>query len=643
MTFKAALVGLICVAILCVVTPYTDLVMQGSGIVANHLPIGAMFIFLILVFFVNTVLRWLGRRWAFSRAELVLILIMMLVASSIPGTGYVLLALSVPGGLRYYATNENKWATRFIEPYVPNALVPANGPAVKWFYEGLPPHASIPWAAWVQPIIWWSTFAFLFWFAYFCLGVVLRRQWIEHERLVFPLAQVPLEIVGDDQFPSAFSAFFRDKLMWIGFIAVFLLHTSNSLYLYYGLFPYVKLTGLAVTSGLTSRPWDALKAEQLYIYPSMIGIAFLISGEVAASLWFFYLFNRFQAVIIRAYGLGEPGSGSGFNSTVFYRGQEAGAFIAVAIFVFWGARRQLAVTLRQSLRGQGDPSEPIPVHWAVVGFFAATIALASWGIGFGMDWWAAFIILMLFYTMALGLTRLVSAGGITYVECSYLPQDVTNNFLGTRSLGYRNLTLLAFQQRMFMFNQEVTWWPYLMNSFKMGHSINLRGSHLAAAVGLSMVFAVAVSYYTAITIIYRHGGVTLAKGTMEEAPTWAFNKLNSFIDTPLKPSSLGIGSTLFGMAFMLFMLNMNRNFLWWRLNPLGYLMGSTGTLNHIWFSVLLGWLASGFVLKYGGLRIYRRLRPAFVGLILGEFSAAAVWLIIDYHTGMQGHNIFPNP
>jgi hypothetical protein len=643
MTFRAALVGLICVAILCVVTPYTDLVMQGSGIVANHLPIGVTFIFLVLVFFINTVLRWFGRRWAFTRAELVVILIMMLVASSIPGVGYVLLALSVPAGLQYYATPENKWETRFIEPYVPKALVPPAGNVVKWFYEGLPVHQSIPWAAWIQPILWWSSFAFLFWFAYFCLGVVLRRQWIEHERLVFPLAQVPLDIVGDDQFPSASNTFFRDKLMWVGFFLIFLIHTSNSLYLYTGLFPYFRMTGLAIGSGLTTRPWDALKGEMLYIYPSMVGIAFLISGEVAASLWFFYLLNRFQQVVIRGYGLGEPGSGSGFNSTIFFRGQEAGAFIAVSIFLFWGARKQLATTFRQSLRGQGDPGEPIPMHLAVVGFAAATLALAGWGIGFGMNWWASVIIVMLFYTVALGLTRLVSAGGITYVECSFLPQDITNNFLGTRGLGYRNLTILAFTQRIFMFNQEVTWWPYLMNSLKMGHAINLRGKHLMAAVGMAMVFAVGLSYYVAMNIIYHYGGINLEKGTMADAPTWAFNKLNSFIDSPLKPNGLGIGSTFAGMALMFFMLHMNRNFLWWRLNPLGYLMGSTGTLAHIWFSVLLGWVASSFVLKYGGLRIYRRLRPMFIGLILGEFSAAAVWLVIDYFTGMRSHNIFPNP
>ncbi len=628
-------------AILCVVTPYTKLVMQGSGVVANHLPIGVTFIFLLMVLVGNTLLRLLRGRWAFTRAELMVVLIMMFVASSIPEMGYVLLALAVPAGMRYYATPENSWESHFIQPYVPRGLAPPSGPAVKWFYEGLPRGAHIPWGDWVQPILWWSAYAFLFWFAYFCLGVILRRQWIEHERLVFPVAQVPLDMVGDDPYPSAFSPFFRSKLLWIGFLAVFLLHTSNSLYLYFGTFPYLRLTNIDVTSGLVTRPWDALKNDRLFVYPSMIGIAFLVSTEVAASMWFFYLFNRCQELAIRAYGLGEPGSGVGFNSTVFYRGQEAGAFIAVAVFLLWGARKQLAATLRQSLRGRDEPTEPIPVLWAFIGFFAASVGAGLWGVGFGMNWWAALLIIIIFHTMALGLTRLVSAGGIMFVECSFLPQDVTNNFLGTRGLGYHNLTLLAFQQRMLMFNQEVTWWPYLMNSLKIGQAINLRGSHLAAAVGMAMVFAVGLSYFTAMRVIYHYGGVTLNPTVMEKAPTWAFNKLNSFIETPLERSALGIGSTVLGGAFMFLMLHMSRNFLWWRLNPLGYLMGSTGTLRYIWFSVLIGWVVSAVVLKYGGLRTYRRLRPMFIGLILGEFSAAAVWLIIDYFTGTRGHDIFP--
>jgi len=28
----------------------------------------------------------------------------------------------------------------------------------------------------------------------FCITAIIRKQWVEHERLSFPLAQIPLEI-----------------------------------------------------------------------------------------------------------------------------------------------------------------------------------------------------------------------------------------------------------------------------------------------------------------------------------------------------------------------------------------------------------------------------------------------------------------
>jgi hypothetical protein len=49
------------------------------------------------------------------------------------------------------------------------------------------------------------------------------------------------------------------------------------------------------------------------------------------------------------------------------------------------------------------------------------------------------------------------------------------------------------------------------------------------------------------------------------------------------------------------------------------------------------------MLRYGGLRLYRRARPLFVGLILGEFASVGIWLAIDALMGLHGHDFFPAP
>jgi hypothetical protein len=44
-------------------------------------------------------------------------------------------------------------------------------------------------------------------------------------------------------------------------------------------------------------------------------------------------------------------------------------------------------------------------------------------------------------------------------------------------------------------------------------------------------------------------------------------------------------------------------------------------MNPFWFSIFLSWAIKSALLRYGGLRLYRRNIPLFLGLILGEFIA----------------------
>ena len=61
--------------------------------------------------------------------------------------------------------------------------------------------------------------------------VVFRRPWVEQERLIFPLAQVPLELLrGNDE--SIFPCIFHDLLLWIGFALPFLIQILDGLNYY---------------------------------------------------------------------------------------------------------------------------------------------------------------------------------------------------------------------------------------------------------------------------------------------------------------------------------------------------------------------------------------------------------------------------
>ena len=62
-------------------------------------------------------------------------------------------------------------------------------------------------------------------------------------------------------------------------------------------------------------------------------------------------------------------------------------------------------------------------------------------------------------------------------------------------------------------------------------------------------------------------------------------------------------------------------------------------MNWVWFSIALGWLLKLVVMRYGGVVLYRALRPFFLGLILGQISCAGFWMLVDVFTGMVGNYI----
>jgi hypothetical protein len=59
---------------------------------------------------------------------------------------------------------------------------------------------------------------------------------------------------------------------------------------------------------------------------------------------------------------------------------------------------------------------------------------------------------------------------------------------------------------------------------------------------------------------------------------------------------------------------------WWPLTPIGFIVASVWHTNqHVWTNALIAWILVSTIRRYGGLRLYRTLRPAFIGLVLGQY------------------------
>ena len=61
---------------------------------------------------------------------------------------------------------------------------------------------------------------------------------------------------------------------------------------------------------------------------------------------------------------------------------------------------------------------------------------------------------------------------------------------------------------------------------------------------------------------------------------------------------------------------------------MGFAISVGWLTSQIWFSALIAWLLKGVIVRFGGVRLFRNLRPFFLGLILGEVAVQGVWAVV---------------
>lgn len=78
---------------------------------------------------------------------------------------------------------------------------------------------------------------------------------------------------------------------------------------------------------------------------------------------------------------------------------------------------------------------------------------------------------------------------------------------------------------------------------------------------------------------------------------------------------------------------MRMRFIWWPIHPAGYAISGSWSMNPFWFSIFISFLFKWSILRFGGLRAYRKSIPLFLGLVMGEFTVGSFWSILGIAVG----------
>ncbi|MCE2413920.1 hypothetical protein J4G07_07950 [Candidatus Poribacteria bacterium] len=634
LTLRSVLIGMGGVICQCFATPYNDFHVGGTYLAGNHLPIAVVFVMLIFVLSINVLLKKLKPGTELQGGELLIIWGMMVVASGIPSSGLMRYLVPLAVSPHYFATAENEWITLFHQ-HLPDWMVVKDPKAVFYFYEKLPDGDSIPWRAWLKPIVGWSAFVLIFYFVTICWTVLLRKQWVEHERFTFPIVQLPQEMFQSPSGGTLLNRFFKSRLMWFGFMLPVILHGLRGLNSYFPAFPRPPLD-FPIAQFFTEKPLSALgwwPTVHLFIYPSIVAIVYLLTLEISFSFWFFFLLGKMETVLIYA-------TGSKVNQWNFHQNQQMGALLVFIGFILFIGKRHFGRAFATIFGKQADDTnEPLPYVWAVGGLIVGILLLTLICRMAGMSVWVALVMLGIFLAITTVGTWMVANGGLLFIIYSYLPGEFLITLFGSSRVNAPSWTLVSYE-RVLMFDMREILMPGIMNNFKLAEPLRLKQRPFLLAMGIAIVLAMGVSYYTSLDLAYTHGAVNLQHWTYMISTTVPFNRLTSILQNPSGIELERLGSFIFGGATMFGMLWMRHHYLWWKLHPIGSLLMTSYATFCFWGSFFIGWLFKYTVLKFGGVTLYRKLRPFVLGIILGECFIGGIWIVVGLFTGI-GYRLLP--
>lgn len=632
---RGIIFGLVLVIAISFIVCYAELVTARILIGSQQIPPAVIAVFALVVL-INKGLRRISRRLRLSSTELTMIYCMMLLATLVSARGIVEKLLPVLVTSNYFADSNNRWHELY-SPHIKPWLVPFDvngGPnqlVSKRYYEGLRVGEYIPWHLWITPMIVWGTLCLLIIFAFLCLATIIRSQWTDKERLSFPLAQPVLEMIREKEGVTLFT----NKILWIGFAIPVFVYGLNGLGAW---FPNLPNIPASYSCGweLAPRPWNAM-GMRAYLSFAGIGLAFMLSSEVIFSLWFFYIFAQLQGVFVNS--LGWPMDPMPMYPCWLIIGyQVAGAYLALTAYMVYSARDHLRMVGRCVIHRQkaDDANELIPYPAAVYGLAICFLLILVWCRFAGMSVWLAALEMGVFlFVVAVVLARSTAEAGLFMTETSFRPVDLIRMFAPVQSLGPGNLTMMAFMDGGFMRDQRGLLLTGMLDGLKVseGSGVKRRGllpGFIAAGV-LALIFASIVQ----IWLSYTRGASHLYGYITQGNNVWAF--------TDYQAAMAGNASTAFdwrcptffavGVGFTVLLSYMRSMFFWWPFHPLGYALSGSWTMVVMWFSCLVAWIIKVPVLRYGGMRLYVRARPFFIGMMLGEFAMAVFWTLISATTG----------
>lgn len=628
---------------------FPDWVIRVKGDIpqGQYLPLFPVIVVLIVLAF-RSVLP--GRRW--SNPELLGLFTILLIGVS--GMSMAGRLIAIMPSSYYYASPENDYVNHFLSE-VPAFLGPGDAlrgqqgwEAMVWFYRGLPSGQTLPWDVWVTPLIWWGGLIALLLVGQFCLACLFRKQWLDHEKLMFPHATVVTSLLEPSE--DMDRPLYRMKLFWYGLVTSLVLFGVEGLYAYFPEIPHVGFARIDLREILDAYPWRALGGHrQLSIQPFVLAISYMVTTEISFSIWVIAVLDLICRVFAWSVTMPTPMVNAWLGEGTINSG--ATHFGAILVFIgafLWSGRTHFTQVFRKATGREriDDASELMTFTFAFWGFWFCVAGVLFWCWLVGIPMWFGAVVFGVYAALVLYASRLVAETGMVKLQrYSFKPHLWSASIVGYKSggtvTGLGGVAKPALLKPMGIFSMMyipiligVHAMPQALTGFRVSDSLGRRRRMVARLSLAALILGTVVFAWRFLTLTYDIGALNTEQ-------QWYLDVYHIYNNTLIRdvllrershtPDWTIIGFMGWGMAVMGALVYMRNAFYWWPIHPIGFI--TMGLNSGIWFSVFLGWLIKTRVLKYGGGDGYKRLVPLFIGLFAGQYVSAAFWSVVGAVVG----------
>ncbi|HXG23783.1 MAG TPA: DUF6785 family protein [Chthonomonadales bacterium] len=607
---------------------YEELALLHIGVPTYFVLVQTVVGLLFTLMLVNCVLKRLAPRWVLSPVEMMVIFTMTTLGAIITARNllhYLFPILLLPVFKPELVGGEAILAS------LPGCCTPRDPELVRRFFIGTQdfwaffrPEILKPW---LLPMAFWGVFFFLLLWTMLCLSSIVRRPWLDQERVPFPIIDLPVMMARENNAGSLFS----NRLLVLGFVITSVVLSINYLSSMSPAIPGVQLSEHDIGSEfITAPPWSSVNPLLTVWWPYAIGLCYLIPLDVSFSCWFFFALIRLLVVGFTALGWREQGSAHNLDQFPYFTNAAEGAWLGMFAVIVWNARgflRQLSGTIRRREKIPAEDTEAISYRAALWGAAIGFVLLVAFGMAMGMRLHVAVLAFALYFIAIVVMTRMYAQVSLPVFCMAFFSfTSWTTTFTGTLGLTRAEASTLT----------TYYWFDRTHEQLPMAHHLEalVFADRLKQSRGvmfwillLSIIVGIVVGIPTLLQIFYDRGAASArVSGDSVWLANLAWSRHMDWVSNPRPIQVEAVARTAISAAIVLLLSYARSLWIGFPLHPIGYLFASSFGLEWgMWNVIFVTWLVKALVVRYGGLRLYRASVPFFLGLALGDAVTQFFW------------------